>query len=147
MKKSRRRWVTRNTASGISCWKPKTRQRQLLRGSKKGEKFEKLAAKSKDPGSKGNGGDLGWQLPPNLVPEFSAVMVKLNKGQITTEPVKSQFGWHVIKLEDTRATKIPSFEEVKPDLRKRHQQEQIGKALEELRAAAKIEFPAAADKK
>lgn len=105
----------------------------------KGEKFEKLADKSKDPGSKAKGGDLGWSSPANFVPEFSAAMVKLQKGKFTAEPVKSQFGWHVIKLEDVRNAQVPSFDEVKDNLRQNHQRQQVEKAISELRAKAKIE--------
>lgn len=124
--------------------------KDIIARLKKGEKFEKLAEKSKDPGSKASGGDLGWAAPANFVPEFSAAMVKLQKGQYTTEPVKSQFGWHVIKLEDMRAMQAPSFEEVKPSLRQRLQQQQIDKAISDLRAKAKVEEtaqPAAAPEK
>ena len=116
---------------------------------KKGEKFEKLAEKSKDPGSKAKGGDLGWAAPANFVPEFSAAMTKLQKGQYTTEPVKSQFGWHIIKLEDSRAMQAPPFDEVKQNLRQRAQQQQIDKMISELRSKAKVEetTEATADKK
>ena len=120
----------------------------------KGEKFEKLAKESKDPGSKDNGGDLGWVAPASFVPEFSAAMTKLQKGQYTTEPVKSQFGWHIIKLEDSRAIQAPPFEEVKQELHQRTQQQLIDKLIADLRAKAKVEEaaetaanPAAADKK
>ncbi|MBU6437934.1 MAG: peptidylprolyl isomerase, partial [Betaproteobacteria bacterium] len=82
---------------------------------KAGAKFEQLAKTlSKDPGSAANGGDLDWAPPSAYVKEFSDAMVKLGKGQTTQTPVKTQFGWHVIRLEDTRAAKIPSLEELKP---------------------------------
>ncbi|MBZ0096507.1 MAG: peptidylprolyl isomerase, partial [Sulfuricella sp.] len=84
--------------------------KDIIAKLKKGEKFEKLAEKSKDPGSKAKGGDLGWAAPANFVPEFSAAMTKLQKGQYTTEAVKSQFGWHIIKLEDSRAMQAPPFD-------------------------------------
>ncbi|MHB1592450.1 MAG: peptidylprolyl isomerase [Sulfuricella sp.] len=123
--------------------------KDIIAKLKKGEKFEKLAEKSIDPGSKAKGGDLGWAAPANFVPEFSAAMMKLQKGQYTTEPVKSQFGWHVIQLEDTRAMKTPSFDEVKQNLRQRAQQQQIDKMITDLRAKAKVEetAEAVADKK
>jgi len=115
----------------------------------KGKGFEKLAEKSKDPGSKAKGGDLGWAAPANFVPEFSAAMTKLQKGQYTTEPVKSQFGWHIIKLEDSRTMQAPPFDEVKQNLRQRAQQQQIDKMISDLRSKAKVEetAEAAADKK
>ena len=123
--------------------------KDIIARLKKGEKFEKLAEKSKDPGSKAKGGDLGWAAPANFVPEFSAAMTKLQKGQYTTEAVKSQFGWHIIKLEDSRAMQAPPFDEVKQNLRQRAQQQQIDKMISELRAKAKVEETAApaADKK
>src|SRR5574340_131174 len=102
-------------------------------------KFEKLAAKSKDAGSAQRGGELGWAVPGNFVPEFANAMLNLKKGEYTKEPVQSQFGWHVIKLEDTRDLKVPPFEEVKPQLQQRLQQQAIKKAIDDLRAKAKIE--------
>ena len=113
--------------------------KDIIAKLKKGEKFEKLAEKSKDPGSKAKGGDLGWAAPANFVPEFSAAMTNLKKGQYTTEPVKSQFGWHIIKLEDSRTMQAPPFEEVKQNLRQRAQQQQIDKMISDLRAKAKVE--------
>ena len=118
--------------------------KDILAKLKKGEKFEKLAEKSKDPGSKAKGGDLGWAAPANFVPEFSAAMTKLQKGQYTTEAVKSQFGWHIIKLEDSRVMQAPPFDEVKQNLRQRAQQQQIDKMISDLRAKAKIEETAEA---
>ena len=121
--------------------------KDIIAKLKKGEKFEKLAEKSKDPGSKAKGGDLGWAAPANFVPEFSAAMEKLQKGHYTTEPVKSQFGWHIIKLEDMRTMQAPSFDEVKQNLSQRLQQQQIDKLISDLRAKAKVEEATAADKK
>ena len=84
---------------------------------KAGAKFEDIAkAQSKDKGSGANGGDLDWANPGTYVPEFSAALTALKKGEITQTPVKTQFGWHVIRLDDTRDAKIPSYEDVKPQL-------------------------------
>lgn len=103
-------------------------------------KFEDLAKKySKDSGSAKNGGDLGWQAPANLVPEFSNVMIKLKKGETASAPVKSQFGWHIIKMDDVRDMKFPDFEQVKPRIATQMQQAQIRQYLAELRAKAKVE--------
>lgn len=102
-------------------------------------KFEKLAEKSKDTGSASQGGLLGWNIPGNFVPEFANAMLNLKKGEYTKEPVRSQFGWHVIKLDDVRDMKVPSFEELKPQLQQRLQQQSIQKAINDLRAKAKIE--------
>lgn len=105
----------------------------------KKESFAKVAKqKSQDPGSKDKGGDLGWTVPSNFVQPFGEAIGKLAKGQISV-PVQTQYGWHVIKLEDTRELKVPTFEEVKPNLEKRRQQEAIQKAISELRSKAKIE--------
>ncbi len=105
----------------------------------KKEKFAKVAKeKSKDPGSKENGGDLGWTVPTNFVQPFGEAILKLTKGQVSA-PVQTQYGWHIIRLEDTRELKVPTFEEVRPQLEKRKQQESIQKAITELREKAKVE--------
>lgn len=105
----------------------------------KGEKFEDLAKQSKDPGSKERGGDLGWANPASFVKPFSDAMVKLEKGKYTTQPVKSDFGWHVIQLDDTRDVKVPTFEEAKGQIAQQIQQGMVQKHVEELRAKAKVE--------
>lgn len=106
---------------------------------KKG-KFDKLAKeKSKDAGSAERGGSLGWAVPSNFVPPFASAMVALKKGEYTKVPVQSPFGWHVIKLDDVRALKIPSFEELKPQILQRQQQQLLQELMAELRGKAKIE--------
>ena len=108
---------------------------------KGGAKFEDLAKKnSKDPGSAENGGDLDWANPGNYMPEFSAAMVKLNKGDVTDTPVKSQFGYHIIKLEDTRAVQFPAFDEVKAQIIQRNNQAKVAKFREELKNKAKTDY-------
>jgi len=111
---------------------------------RKGASFEKLAAeRSKDTGSRGNGGDLDWSAPGRYVKPFGDALVKLRKGQMTDAPVKSDFGWHVIRLDDVRDVKFPTFDEVKPNLQqqmqRQAQEKAIEKALADLRAKAKIE--------
>ena len=111
----------------------------IIAGLKKGDKFEDLAKKmSKDPGSGANGGDLDWANASSYVPEFSAAMTKLEKGQLAAEPVKSQFGWHVIRLDDVRDAKLPSFEEVKPQMTQQMTQQKLAQFQEELRKKASI---------
>ncbi len=106
---------------------------------KKGEKFDELAKKlSKDPGSGAKGGDLDWANATSYVAEFSQAMTKLEKGQLTQEPVKSQFGWHVIQLDDTRDAKLPAFEELKPQISQQMTQQKLAAFQEELRKAAKV---------
>jgi peptidyl-prolyl cis-trans isomerase C len=105
---------------------------------KKGAKFEDLAKQSKDPGSGANGGDLDWNVPGTFVPEFSQAMVKLEKGKITEIPVKSQFGYHVIRLDDTRESKPPAFEQVKPQIQQGLEQRKIQAFVQDLRGKATI---------
>jgi peptidyl-prolyl cis-trans isomerase C len=100
----------------------------------KGDKFEKLAERSKDPGSKANGGDLDWNAPGNFVKPFSDAMIKLPKGKFTTVPVQTQFGWHVIEVDDIREAKVPPFDEVKAQLAQRMQGQQLEVYFKDLRA-------------
>jgi peptidyl-prolyl cis-trans isomerase C len=106
---------------------------------KSGAKFEDLAKQSKDPGSASRGGDLDWASPSSFVKPFSDAMVGLQKGQFTETPVHTQFGWHVIKLEDVRPAKVPSFEEVKPQIAEALQQQKLQAYQQELRKKAKIQ--------
>ncbi|MES3024585.1 MAG: peptidylprolyl isomerase [Pseudomonadota bacterium] len=101
--------------------------------------FEKLAkSKSMDPGSKVNGGDLGWFNPAGMVPEFGAAVAKLEKGKFTTEPVKTQYGYHVILLEDSRPITPPPLEQVKEQLKQQLLREHMTKFFADLKAKAKI---------
>jgi peptidyl-prolyl cis-trans isomerase C len=112
----------------------------IIASLKKGGKFEDIAKKqSKDPGSGANGGDLDWANASSYVPEFSQALVKLNKGQTTDAPVKSQFGWHVIRLEDVRQAQLPKLEDVKPQIAEQLQRQKLAKFQEDLRGKAKIE--------
>jgi peptidyl-prolyl cis-trans isomerase C len=108
--------------------------KDIIASLQKGEKFEKLAERSKDTGSKANGGDLDWNVPANFVKPFADAMVGLQKGKFTTTPVQTQFGWHVIQLDDTRDAKVPGFDEVKPQLAQRMQGQVVEKYLKDLRA-------------
>jgi len=115
--------------------------KSLLGQIKAGTKFEELAKKhSKDPGSGPNGGDLDWANPGNYVPEFSEALVKLKKGEVSPSPVQSQFGWHIIKLEDVRETAFPAFEEVKEQLLQRQKQAKLARFQEDLRKNAKTDY-------
>jgi peptidyl-prolyl cis-trans isomerase C len=113
---------------------------------KAGANFEELAkAKSKDPGSAPTGGDLGWVSEKSLVPEFSKAMVQLKKGQITDKPVKTQFGWHIIKMDDMRDVKTPPMEEIKDQLKQmiasdqNWQKAKFAEMMQKLRAKARIQ--------
>ena len=112
----------------------------IITSLKKGGKFEDIAKKqSKDPGSGANGGDLDWANAASYVPEFSQALIKLNKGQTTDAPVKSQFGWHVIRLDDVRQAQLPKLEDVKPQIAEQLQRQKLAKFQEDLRGKAKIE--------
>ncbi len=113
--------------------------KQIIAKLKGGAKFEDLAKQSKDPGSAANGGDLDWASPASFVPEFSKAMTSLQKGAITETPVKTQYGYHVIKLEDVRAAKIPPLEEVKQQVAESLQQRKLAAFREELMKKAKIQ--------
>lgn len=118
---------------------------------KNAKQFESLAkGQSKDPGSRNNGGELGWFDPRGMVPEFGAAVAKLAKGKFTLEPVKTQFGYHVILLEDSRTKPVPAFEQIKPQLAKQMQEQNLKKLVDDMMAKAKIEItapPAAAPAK
>ncbi len=112
----------------------------LIAEIKKGGKFEELAKKnSKDPGSGANGGDLDWASAGSYVAEFSNAMVKLGKGEMADAPVKSQFGWHIIRVDDVRDAQLPKLDEVKPQIAQQLQQQKMGKFQEDLRSKAKIQ--------
>jgi peptidyl-prolyl cis-trans isomerase C len=114
--------------------------KEIIGQLKKGGNFEKIAAaKSKDTGSKDRGGVLDWSPANRYVPAFTQALTKLKKGQTTDAPVQTQFGWHVIRLDDERPMKFPSFEEAKPAIQQQLQQQTVNKAIGELRAKAKIE--------
>jgi peptidyl-prolyl cis-trans isomerase C len=113
----------------------------LIKQINGGASFEDLAKKnSKDPGSGANGGDLDFAAPGSYVPEFSQAMIKLKKGELTQEPVKTQFGYHIIKLEDTRQAQFPPIDEVKPQIKQRLEQQKLGAFLEDLRTKAKTDY-------
>lgn len=106
----------------------------------KGDSFEKVAKeKTKDTGSKDNGGDLDWGPAGRYVPEFGNALKALKKGETTKTAVKSPFGFHVIRLDDVRDMKVPGFDEVKDNFRQRAQQEQVAKLVQELRSKASVE--------
>ncbi len=107
----------------------------------KGGDFAKIAKeKSLDPGSKDKGGDLGWFSPATMVKPFSDVVANLQKGTTSTSPVQTQFGWHVIKLVDTRASQPLAYDKVKDGLQKNLQQRNLEKMMAELRSKAKVDI-------
>ena len=104
----------------------------------KGEKFADLAKQSKDPGSKDNGGELGWSSPSTYVKPFADTLTKLKKGELTKQPVKTDFGFHVIQLDDTRPLSAPPYDQVKPQLLQRAQKQMVEQLVKDLRAKAKV---------
>ena len=107
---------------------------------KKGGKFDEIAKKSsKDPGSGAKGGDLDWASAGNFVAEFSDAMTKLTKGKMTDTAVKTQFGYHIIRLDDVRDAQLPKFDDVKPQIAQQLQQQKMTKYQDDLRAKAKVE--------
>lgn len=114
--------------------------KDIIAKLKKGGNFNELAIeKSKDPGSKIKGGELGWAPATNYVKPFADALASLKKGQHTTTPVQTEFGWHVIKLEDERMGETLPFEEIKQLIQQRLQKQQLEKLLADLRAKAKVE--------
>ena len=111
---------------------------KLTTGKKKA-KFEDLAKTESKDSSAGNGGDLGWVLPANLVPEFAEAMTKLKAGEISKKPVQTKFGWHVIRMEEIRSLDFPEYDKLKERIASQMQQLQLRKYVVELRAGAKVE--------
>ncbi|SFN12773.1 peptidyl-prolyl cis-trans isomerase C [Formivibrio citricus] len=112
----------------------------ILAELKKGKKFDALAkAKSVDKASGENGGDLGWANPAAFVKEFGDALQSLPKGKVSSAPVKTQFGYHIIKVEDVRQAKGPTFEEVKGEIQQELQNQALQKMLADLRSKAKVE--------
>jgi peptidyl-prolyl cis-trans isomerase C len=115
--------------------------KKLIGQIKGGAKFDELAKKSsKDPGSGANGGDLDFAKPEAYVPEFGKAMVALKKGEMTDTPVKTQFGYHIIRLDDVREAQFPEFDAVKPQIEQRLAQVKLQKYQEDLRKAAKTDY-------
>lgn len=114
--------------------------KDIIAKLKKGAKFDKLAGeKSLDTGSKSKGGELDWSPAASYVQPFAEALTKLNKGQLTEQPVKTPFGWHVIRLDDVRPLKVPPFEEIKQNLAQRVLQRQFAASVNDLRSKAKVE--------
>lgn len=112
----------------------------IIADLKKGTSFDELAKKNSiDPGTKENGGDLDWNRPSVFDKAFSDAMVKLEKGKYTEAPVRTRFGYHVIKLEDVRELKFPAFAEVKPQIQQQLVQNKVNEMVRGLRAKAKVE--------
>ncbi len=113
----------------------------LIAQIKAGGKFDELAKKSsKDTGSAEKGGDLDFAKPDSYVPEFAKALQALKKGEMTQTPVKSQFGFHIIRLDDAREAAFPAFDDVKGQLKQRIEQQKVQKYQEDLRKKAKTDY-------
>ena len=111
----------------------------LIRRIQKGELFGKLAQEySIDQASKANGGQIGWVLPGQVVAPVSNVIVNLNKGAVSNAPIQTQGGWVIVKVDDKRPFKFPTFEEAKPQLRQALVQQYLSDTVKKLRESAKI---------
>jgi peptidyl-prolyl cis-trans isomerase C len=113
--------------------------KEIIAKLKKGAKFDELAKVSKDQGSKDKGGDLGWAVPTTYVKPFADALTKLEKGKATETPIQTQFGYHIIRLDDTRAANHPPLDQVKQQIAQRLQGQQIDKLVQDLRAKAKVQ--------
>jgi peptidyl-prolyl cis-trans isomerase C len=114
--------------------------KNIIAQIKKGGSFEKLATEhSTDPGSKARGGDLDWSPAERYVKPFAEAVTRLKKGAMTDAPVQTEFGFHVIRVDDERATKVPPFEEAKQQLHQLIQNQMVQKAISDLRGKAKVE--------
>ena len=108
--------------------KTEDQAKEIITELQKGAKFDELAkARSEDPGSKDKGGELGWNAPANFVMPFGDAMKATPKGKFTPQPVQTQFGWHVIEVDDVRDAKVPGYDEVKPQLQQRLQAQWLDK--------------------
>jgi len=113
--------------------------KKLIEQLDKGAKFEDLAKKHSKDSSAGKGGDLDWTLPANLVPEFAQAMTALKKGETSSKPIQTQFGWHIIRLDDVRNLDFPAYDKIKGRIASQLQQQAVRRYVQALRAEAKVE--------
>lgn len=112
----------------------------IIASLKKGKPFAALAKeKSIDPGSKANGGDLGWNDASTFVGPFGDALTHLAKGQITSKPVQTQYGWHIIKLDDVRTEEFPPFDNVRAQIEQQMQSQRVDQYINDLKAKAKVQ--------
>lgn len=112
---------------------------QIIDALNGGASFESLAKQSKDPGSRARGGDLGWALPTIYVKPFADALTALEKGQTTAAPVKTRFGYHVIRLDDVREVKVPPFDQIQQRIRQQLTQRKVAARVGALRDKAEIQ--------
>ena len=132
-------WTRTSTTRGTSWSSTKDQADQIIKKLKGGAKFEDLAKSQSIDGSKTNGGDLGWFTLARMVKPFGDAVKGLKKGEYTQQPVQTQFGWHVIKLEDTRDVTPPPFDQVKSQLSNGVIRKKLQAYVDQLKKDAKIE--------
>jgi len=120
--------------------KDEAKAKELIKELDGGADFSELAKKNSTGPSGKSGGELGWFSPKQMVKPFSEAAAKLKKGTYTKEPVKTQFGWHIIMLDDVRSTTQPAFEKVKPQLQAFVQKQRVQQYISDLRQGAKIDI-------
>lgn len=116
-----------------------TEAKAIIAGLRAGEEFADLAERSIDPGSSDKGGDLGWSRPGMFVDSFADAMVELDKGEFSQTPIESEYGWHVIRVDDIRESPAPELELVAPELRQRMEQRKVEAHLDALRAQTRVD--------
>lgn len=114
--------------------------KKLIKQLDKGAKFEELAKKHSEGPTGKDGGDLGWFDPAQMVPPFAEAVTKLEPGSYTKEPVQTQFGWHIIELQETRKAEPPAFEDAKPQLTVLVKRQKLGEKLTDMRNKAMVEL-------
>ncbi len=127
--------------------KDKKAAEDIIKQLKDGADFQKLAKEKSTGPSANSGGDLGWFSAATMVPEFSAALKKMKKGQFSETPVKTQFGWHVILLEDSRKREAPPFDKVKPQLKQSLTSKAIHAYIDQLTRKADIKINTEKEKK
>lgn len=138
--KLKERMVTTEYKAGHILVEDEEQANSLIKQLDQGADFAELAKKHSTDSSSAQGGDLGWVNPQQMVPSFSAALEQLEKGSYSKQPVKTPFGWHIIKLDDSRQTEPPAFEQIKPRLMQMVKQRYVGEYIEGLVDKAEISY-------
>jgi peptidyl-prolyl cis-trans isomerase C len=120
--------------------KDEAEAKKLIKQLDKGAKFDELAKKHSEGPTGKDGGDLGWFDPAQMVPPFAEAVTGMKPGTYTKEPVQTQFGWHIIELQETRKAEPPAFEEAKPQLAALVKRQKLGEKLTDMRNKAMVEL-------
>ena len=136
--KFKTQWGTKEYKASHILLKTEQEAKDVIAQLAKNGDFAKIAKEKSIDASKEKGGDLGWFPPARMVKPFADAVVKLQKGLYTTVPVQTQYGWHVVRLDDVRDAQPPAYDTVKEDLRTNLQRQKIANLVNDLRAKAKI---------